>query len=225
MLKNSDYSFPDPDSALKDPNGLLAMGGDLSRDRLLSAYQQGIFPWYEESIPILWWSPNPRAILFFEDFKLTKSFYRILKRGSYKIFLDRDFDAVITACQKPRPKQASNTWITQEMKKAYCELFEAGYCHCLEVIHENNLIGGIYGVSLGHAFFGESMFSFKSNGSKIALFYLIEKLKAFGFSWLDCQIGSCHLERLGAKLISRSDFHLLLQKARVHPTILGPWTY
>ncbi|HET9844050.1 MAG TPA: leucyl/phenylalanyl-tRNA--protein transferase [Gammaproteobacteria bacterium] len=225
FLHNNDYSFPDPNLALKEPNGLLAVGGDLSMGRLLNAYRQGIFPWYEESDPIVWWSPDPRAILFFEDFIITKRFSRTLHSESYTIFLDRNFDAVITACQNPRPKQESTTWITPEMKKAYCALFEAGFCHCIEVLQENTLIGGIYGVSLGHAFFGESMFSFKSNGSKIALFYLIEKLKTLGFSWLDCQIGSPHLERLGAKLIPRSDFHRLLQAANVFPTILGPWTY
>lgn len=222
LLNEDPQWFPDPQLALSEPNGLLALGGDLCSQRLLSAYQQGIFPWYNEGEPILWWSPEPRAVLFLEDFKLSRSLKKIINNKPHTVKIDSHFELVIESCQQPRSYQPE-TWITPEMKAAYLELFRQGYAHSIEVYQNQQLWGGLYGISLGGAFFGESMFSKKANGSKIALHYLVAMCKHLGIFWVDCQVWSEHLAQFGTREIKRLEFLRLLQKSKEHPTQLGPW--
>jgi len=198
------------------------VGGDLSPERLLAAYRAGIFPWYAEGEPILWWSPDPRCVLFPEELQISRSMRQFLKKGALRITFDRDFPAVIAACQKPRPGQ-EGTWITAEMQAAYTRLFEMGYAHSVEAWQGETLAGGLYGVSLGRAFFGESMFSRTPNGSKAALIALVEALKARNFTMIDCQIESPHLMSLGARAIPRQYFGLLLAGSLAHETLRGNW--
>lgn len=221
-LSDDPTLFPPVETAQTEPNGLLAIGGDLSVQRLITAYSQGIFPWYNEDQPILWWSPDPRTILHFDDFHVSKSMLKLLKKD-YDVFLDRNFEAVITQCQQPRAYE-KETWISNDMKSAYLELFKAGLAHCIEVEHQGTLLGGLYGVSLGKVFFGESMFSAQANGSKLALHFLIEHLKSWNFTWLDCQVWSEHLASLGCKTIPRKDFIQLLNTALTKPNHQGPWS-
>jgi leucyl/phenylalanyl-tRNA---protein transferase len=221
-LTEDKKAFPDPNLALGEPDGLLAIGGDLSPERLIAAYSQGIFPWYSENQPILWWSPNPRTILEFKDYHVSRSLQKFINKAQYTVSFDKHFSEVMEACQQPRPNQ-DGTWITSQMKEAYQGLFVQGYAHSVEITHEGKLLGGLYGVSLGQAFFGESMFSNQDNGSKLALYHLIEKLKCWGFKWLDCQVWSNHLGTLGAKTIPRKEFLALLQASKVQVTKLGPW--
>ena len=202
--------------------GLLAVGGDLSPRRLLEAYRQGIFPWYSEEEPILWWSPDPRFILFPEELNVSRSMRQFLKKGIIQITHDRAFPAVIAACQKPRPQRES-TWITPEMQAAYIQLHELGFAHSVEVWRAGALVGGLYGVSLGGCFFGESMFSSISNASKAALIDLVRRLKTLDFSLIDCQIHTAHLESLGAHHIPRSEFMILLKRALQRETLTGSW--
>lgn len=220
-LGDDPTEFPPIESAATEPNGLLALGGDLSQERLLCAYRSGIFPWYSGDKPILWWSPDPRAILDFDNFHVSKSLKKALKKN-YQVYFDRDFEGVISHCQKPRPYE-KGTWINDEIKAAYIKLHQSGYAHCVEVELDGQLLGGLYGISLGKAFFGESMFSLQTNGSKLALYYLIEKLKNWGFTWLDCQVWSEHLASLGSQTLPREQFLSLLDKALKQP---GPsnWT-
>ena len=192
--------------------GLLAVGGDLAPERLLAAYRAGIFPWYSAGEPILWWSPDPRCVLIPGELRVARSMRQFLKKGSLQVSFDRDFAAVIAACQKPRPGQ-EGTWITPEMKAAYGRLFELGYAHSVEVWREGELVGGLYGISLGRVFFGESMFSRTANASKTALIALVEHLGARGFSLIDCQVESPHLLSLGARPIPRRKFCALLAAA------------
>lgn len=221
-LTEDKQSFPAPKQALEDPDGLLALGGDLSVERLLAAYSQGIFPWYSDDEPILWWSPNPRTLIFFDEFHASKSLLKVMKTTEYDIKLDDDFEQVVEACRQPRAKQ-KGTWITDDMKQAYINLFNQGYAHCISVHKNGKLWGGLYGVSLGHAFFGESMFSNQDNGSKVAMFHLIEHLKNKGFSWIDCQVWSDHLGTLGARTIAREAYLIHLKTALKEPTIQGKW--
>ena len=198
--------FPDVELALRDPDGLLAVGGDLRVERLLAAYAQGIFPWYSEGQPILWWSPDPRMVLYPEQLKVSRSLRKILRKNLFEITLDTAFENVIRHCAKqPRPGQ-NGTWIMQEMIEAYLRLHKAGYAHSVEVWHDNQLVGGLYGVSLGKLFFGESMFSLRTDASKVAMFYLCELLKSWQFKLIDCQVYTAHLASLGAKLIPRKQF-------------------
>jgi leucyl/phenylalanyl-tRNA--protein transferase len=213
------FQFPDPNLALTEPNGLLATGGDLSPDMLLSAYQQGIFPWFGPGEPIMWWSPDPRMVLFFSDFKLSTSTKKNLKKyikQGYSISCDQDFDQVIHQCAHI-PSRQNKTWITDEMLQAYTHLHQLGFAHSIEVwsgkANNSELVGGVYGVSLGQTFFGESMFSTQTDTSKIALYYLIQFLSKQGLTWLDCQVPSEHLMRLGAKAISRAEFLSLLKES------------
>jgi leucyl/phenylalanyl-tRNA---protein transferase len=213
--------FPPPDYA--DPSGLLAVGGDLSNERLLEAYRVGIFPWYSDDQPILWWSPDPRLILDLKDFKISRSLGKTLKKGVFQVTFDHAFEEVIQACAVV-PREAQNgTWITAEMQEAYINLHGLGYAHSVETWFGGQLAGGLYGVSLGKCFFGESMFHLKTDASKIALATLVERLKSWDFHFIDSQMTTEHMVRLGAKELSRRIFLKRLQSALRHPTRRGRW--
>lgn len=213
-------AFPPVEHAVK--SGLLAVGGDLSPERLLAAYREGIFPWYSEGEPLLWWSPDPRFVLFPEELRVSRSMRQFLKKGSFRITFDHAFRAVIAACRTPRPGQ-DGTWITEEMEEAYVTLHDLGYAHSVEAWQDRTLVGGLYGVSLGRAFFGESMFSIHANASKATLITLVSRLKEFHFDLIDCQVETPHLGRLGARLIPRREFGTLLKKSLRHETLRGNW--
>lgn len=214
--------FPPPWMA--EPDGLLAVGGDLSQARLLLAYRSGIFPWYEEGQPILWWSPNPRMILLPSKIHVSKSLSRVIKKGTFEVAFDRDFPAVIRKCADFRGPRRDGTWITPEMYDAYVALHCAGYAHSVETWRDGALVGGLYGISLGGCFFGESMFSETDNASKVALTALATRLHAEGFTLIDCQNYTPHLERLGAREVFRKAFLLLLEDGlRARPTRRGSW--
>ncbi len=201
--------FPDPAYALEEPNGLLAVGGDLSPARLLNAYRQGIFPWYSDGQPILWWSPNPRAVLYPDQLRISRSLHKRLNKHPFLVTLDTAFAAVIEGCSEPR-SATDGTWITDEMKQAYLELHRIGFAHSVECWEGDELVGGLYGVSMGKVFFGESMFSRRNDASKIGFAHLVEQLKQWGFGLIDCQIHSAHLTSLGAEDIPRDEFLELL---------------
>jgi leucyl/phenylalanyl-tRNA--protein transferase len=205
-------NFPPVEEALIEPNGLLAFGGDLSVTTLIKAYSKGIFPWYSNQEPILWWSPNPRMVLFPEKIHISRSFKRALKKVNYNVFFDRDFETVINACSETR-KDGFGTWITAEMKQAYIELHKQGIAHCLEIEIDGKLAGGIYGVALENIFYGESMFSRQTNGSKFALYELCQFLIDHDYKILDCQAHSDHLESMGAELIPLRVFKKYLPKS------------
>ena len=213
--------FPPPDYA--DPSGLLAVGGDLSHERLLEAYRVGIFPWYSDDQPILWWSPDPRLILDLKDFKISRSLGKTLKKGVFQVTFDHAFEEVIQACAVAPRETQNGTWITKEMQEAYINLHGLGYAHSVESWLGEKLAGGLYGVSLGKAFFGESMFHLKSDASKVALATLVEKLKNWGFHFIDSQMTTEHMLNLGAKELSRRMFLKRLQSALRHPTKRGRW--
>ncbi len=213
--------FPPPDYA--DPSGLLAVGGDLSNERLLEAYRVGIFPWYSDDQPILWWSPDPRLILDLKDFKISRSLGKTLKKGVFQVTFDHAFEEVIQACAVV-PREAQNgTWITAEMQEAYINLHGLGYAHSVEAWFGGKLAGGLYGVSLGKCFFGESMFHLKTDASKVALATLVERLKRWDFHFIDSQMTTEHMVRLGAKELPRRIFLKRLQSALRHPTRRGRW--
>jgi leucyl/phenylalanyl-tRNA---protein transferase len=216
-----DLVFPPPDYA--DPSGLIAIGGDLSSERLLEAYRVGIFPWYSDDQPILWWSPDPRLVLELDHFKIARSLRKTLKKGIFKVTFDRVFEEVIAACATVDRDGQQGTWITQEMQDAYIKLHGLGFAHSVETWFDNQLVGGLYGVSLGKAFFGESMFHLKSDASKVALATLVERLKAWGFRFIDAQMTTEHLVSLGAQELSRRIFLKQLQSAMRHPTKRGKW--
>ena len=208
-LKPSD-GFPPSSEALDYPNGLLTVGGDLSPGRLISAYRRGIFPWYEELQPVLWWTPDPRSVLFPNELHISHSLRKTLRRNNFTLSVDRQFAAVIYHCGEIR-SQGPGTWISAEMMAAYSRLHERGVGHSIEVCNNRgDLVGGLYGLALGRAFFGESMFSIESDASKVALTGLIDILKRGGFQVIDCQVESDHLNSLGARNISRLDFEALL---------------
>ena len=202
--------FPPVSSALRDPDGLLAIGGDLSPDRLLDAYARGIFPWYSKGQPILWWSPNPRCVLELDDLKVSRSLRKTLRKGIFRVTLNQDFAGVISACADAR-WGSTETWITKEMFHAYTKLHNLGYAISVECWYEERLMGGLYGVVMGGVFFGESMFSRKSDASKVALVHLVELLKTRNFRLIDCQVHSRHLQSLGAKPIPRNLFVNILR--------------
>ena len=197
-------SFPDPRTALTEPPGLLAAGGDLSRNRLLAAYSKGIFPWYEKGQPILWWCPDPRAVLFPTELKISRSLKRSLRQGRFLASIDKEFSTVVESCA--RRNTAEGTWITSEMSRAYLDLHELGYAHSVEVWHDGQIVGGLYGVAIGKIFFGESMFSLVSDASKVGLVHLRHRLEQDGFGLIDCQVPSPHLISLGSRNISRDEF-------------------
>jgi leucyl/phenylalanyl-tRNA--protein transferase len=215
------HIFPPPD--LAEDSGLLAVGGDLSKSRLISAYSMGIFPWYSEGDPILWWSPDPRLVLFPNELKVSRSLKQIIKKQIFKVTMDTAFESVIKSCADTHRRHDRGTWITEEMTKAYIRLHHSGFAHSVEVWSEGELEGGLYGVSIGSAFFGESMFTRKSNASKVAFVALIRQLITWRFKLVDCQITTSHLTSLGAREIPRSEFIELLKSALTEPTTKGKW--
>lgn len=202
--------FPDPRDALDDPNGLLAIGGDLSPERLLAAYRRGIFPWFSEGQPILWWSPDPRAVLFPDEFHASRSLRRTLRKNRFTVSVDRAFDAVIAACADRG--EATGTWITAGMSAAYRRLHATGHAHSVETWHDGQLVGGLYGVGIGRVFFGESMFSREADASKAALASLAGLCRESAIELIDCQVASEHLARLGSREIPRSEFSRYLAR-------------
>jgi leucyl/phenylalanyl-tRNA--protein transferase len=198
-------AFPPATEALREPNGLLAAGGDLSPARLLAAYPRGIFPWYEDGQPILWWSPDPRAVLWPEKLKVSRSLRRALRRGHLEVRLDTAFEDVVAGCAAPR-RYGSGTWITSEMAAAYAELHRLGWAHSCEAWLNGELVGGLYGVAIGRVFFGESMFSRVTDASKVAFVTLVNVLRERDFGLIDCQVPSAHLESLGAETMPRREF-------------------
>lgn len=198
--------FPPLSAALKQPNGLLAIGGDLSPRRLIHAYARGIFPWFSAGGPILWWSPDPRMVLFPQELTVSRSLKKRLQRQDYEIRFDSSFRAVIEACAMvPRPGQ-DGTWITPEMVEAYCRLYDLGHAHSVETWMDGKLVGGLYGVAIGRMFYGESMFHRVTDASKIAFVYLVRYLARHGFGMIDCQLKTAHLARFGAREIRRDEF-------------------
>lgn len=209
-LKRDSLLFPPLDKALHEPNGLLAAGGDLSPERLIQAYRHGCFPWYQDGQPLLWWSPDPRTVLFPDELHVSKSLTKILRQEVFQITFDQAFDAVIKACAGPR-SYADGTWITNPMQAAYRELHKRGVAHSVEVWANGELMGGLYGLAMGRLFFGESMFSLASNASKVGFVHLVKQLQAWGFVLIDCQMPTEHLQSFGARPISRQQFAEYLQ--------------
>lgn len=232
-----DTPFPSVHHALEEPNGLLAFGADLSPQRLFSAYSQGIFPWFSDNEPLLWWSPTPRAIIELDDFVCTKSLRKLARKQRYKVTLNHSFERVIHACATiPRHHPSldtlsDETWITKDMQEAYCHLHELGLAHSVEVWEGEALVGGLYGVGIGQVYCGESMFHRKSNTSKLAVLALVEHMKANGMAFIDCQLPTEHLTSLGAKAITRETFinklnqhnDTLTEEGRLSPTYQAQW--
>jgi leucyl/phenylalanyl-tRNA---protein transferase len=216
--------FPDVSLALRDPDGLLAMGGDLSVERLLQAYRSGIFPWFGPRQPILWWSPDPRLVLFPEALRISRSLSRVLRRNSFAVTLDTAFEAVIEQCAVRRPGQAG-TWITAEMRSAYLQLHAAGHAHSVECWQEGVLVGGLYGVAVGRIFFGESMFTRANDASKVAFVRLVQQLRDWDFPLVDCQVHTRHLESLGATGIPRDEFVQWLSVHCARDPVAGRWQF
>jgi len=216
--------FPPPTQALKEPNGLLAAGADLSVERLLAAYRRGIFPWYSAGQPILWWSPDPRMVLFPRELKLPRSLRKRLRRHDYDIRCDTAFEAVMRACAEPRAGQ-DGTWITEEMIAAYGALNRRAVAHSVETWIGGELAGGLYGVALGHAFFGESMFTRVTDASKIALAHLTRQLERWNFGMIDCQMVTSHLAAFGAREIPRERFMARLAELVECDTLAGKWRF
>jgi leucyl/phenylalanyl-tRNA--protein transferase len=212
LNKDPESAFPSTDQALEYPQGLLAAGGDLSPARLINAYQHGIFPWYSDDEPILWWSPVPRCVIYPNSVHLSRRLRRRYNQGLFTVTCDQDFSGVIAACAEPR-NDDEGTWITKDMQAAYIRLFESGIAHSVEVWMDDVLVGGIYGLALGKVFFGESMFSTTVDASKVALVALCRQLQQWDFSLLDCQISNPHLLSMGAQTISRAEFEKFLRSA------------
>jgi leucyl/phenylalanyl-tRNA--protein transferase len=206
-----------------EPDGLLAIGGDLSIERLLLAYSLGIFPWYSEDTPILWWSPDPRLVLFPNEVKIARSLQRVLKKNVFHVTMDRAFREVMQRCATVRRGRGEGTWIMPEMIEAYCRLHQLGHAHSVESWYEGELVGGLYGVALGGVFFGESMFTEKTDASKVAFVHLVELLRRWEFELIDCQVTTSHLQSFGAREIARSEFVHRLNKALQTHSSRGSW--
>jgi leucyl/phenylalanyl-tRNA--protein transferase len=223
------YKLPDecifPPPELAEDNGLLAVDGDLSEQRLLTAYSMGIFPWFSEGDPILWWSPDPRLVLFPSEFKVSRSLRQTINKDIFKVTMDTAFQEVIINCANVHRQSDGGTWITVEMIDAYIRLHHSGYAHSIEAWSDGELVGGLYGVSLGSVFFGESMFANKSNASKVAFSKLVDCLTKWNFSVIDCQITTPHLQSLGAREIPRSEFLELVQAGLNKSTHKGIWKF
>lgn len=215
--------FPDVSLALREPNGLLAVGGDLSPRRLITAYMQGIFPWYSQGQPILWWSPDPRAVVFPHKIKVSRSMRKAFRNGKFEVTFDCVFRDVLAACAQPRPN-SQGTWITPEISDAYVRLHRLGLAHSVEAWKNGKLVGGLYGVAIGKVFFGESMFSRVTNASKVAFISLVHQLEAWDFSVIDCQIQSDHLRSLGSEDIPRAKFVSILKRDCHAPTERKKWS-
>ncbi len=219
-----DHQIAFPDPVFADDNGLLAAGGDLSPERLVFAYQNGIFPWYNEGEPILWWSPNPRFVMRPEELKVSKSMRQVLRKNTFRISYDTVFDQVIEACSSVTRQGQNGTWLVPEMKEAYIRLHQLGLAHSAEAWVGTELVGGLYGVCLGKVFYGESMFAKQSNASKAAFVTLVQQLQRWGFELIDCQTHTSHLESLGANFITREDFLSRLKRNNKQPVIQELWT-
>jgi leucyl/phenylalanyl-tRNA--protein transferase len=216
--------FPDPSQALEEPDGLVAAGGDLSPERILAAYHQGIFPWFNPGDPILWWSPNPRTVIFPEQLHISKSLRKTLRKSCYQISFDRCFERVMRACAEPRD-YADGTWISEEIIRGYCALHQRGIAHSVEVWRDGELVGGLYGLALGRIFFGESMFSRADNASKVGFAHLVRQLRAWNFQLIDCQVANEHLFSLGAVEIPREEFQQMLINFTREPAAYSlPWS-
>ena len=222
FLLSENVAFPPAHFA--SPEGLLAVGGDLSQERLLSAYRKGIFPWYSENEPVLWWSPDPRLVLYPDEVHVSRTLNRVLRKNQFTVTMDCAFEEVISACARTRSRK-EGTWIVADIQDAYCRLHKAGYAHSVETWLDGRLVGGLYGVSLGRCFFGESMFSHISNASSVALIVLARYLMTLSFDFIDCQVTTAHLMRLGAREIPRSQFLKELQEALTGPTRSGRWAF
>jgi leucyl/phenylalanyl-tRNA--protein transferase len=216
-LQRDNLDFPPLDKALREPNGLLAAGGDLSPARLVAAYRHGCFPWYAQGQPLLWWSPDPRTVLFPDEFHLSRSLAKLIRQQRFSVTLDHDFAAVIQACAAPRD-YADGTWITVSMQNAYLQLHRQGIAHSVEVWEGEQLVGGLYGLAMGRLFFGESMFSRRDNASKVGFATLVGKLHHWGFALIDCQMHTQHLHSFGARAIPRSEFASYLQRYLDQPS-------
>jgi leucyl/phenylalanyl-tRNA--protein transferase len=223
FLLSDTIEFPTPHLASKD--GLLAVGGDLSQERLLLAYRMGIFPWFSNNEPILWWSPDPRLVLYPHEIKISKTLRKIIKKDVFSVTMDLAFKEVINQCAQVRVQKNEGTWIVKEMIDAYCNLHDSGFAHSVEVWHQGYLAGGLYGVSLGKCFFGESMFTRISNASNVGLVKLVEHLKELSFDMIDCQVPTEHLTRFGARQIPRMRFLHQLENSLKAPTKRGKWKY
>jgi leucyl/phenylalanyl-tRNA---protein transferase len=221
LLDNDLHLFPSVDEAVED--GLLAIGGDLKPARLLEAYANGIFPWYDEDHPIMWWSPDPRMVLVPSQMIVSKSLRQAIKNNVFQVKFDEQFETVIKACGNISRKNQAGSWITKDMVEAYVKLHTLGYAHSVETYHDGQLAGGLYGVSLGGIFFGESMFHTQSNASKVALFHLVQFAMEMGIELIDVQQETSHLASLGAKTIKRDTFLALLKILLSRPTIKGNW--
>lgn len=223
-LLHDDAPFPPVMQAMKKPNGLLAVGGDLSAQRLLEAYSHGIFPWFNTGEPILWWSPDPRMVLLPQAFKISRSLHKALRNMGYEVRTDTAFEQVMRACAAPRAGQPG-TWIHEDMITAYTALHQMGMAHSVEIWMDKELIGGLYGVSIGRMFYGESMFSRRANASKIALAHLCAQLQRWEYGMIDCQMSTPHLASLGAREIPRTDFIQRLQELIHYPNPNTAWHF
>ncbi|NJL75659.1 MAG: leucyl/phenylalanyl-tRNA--protein transferase [Saprospiraceae bacterium] len=222
-LPDNTLTFPHPELANQD--GILAMGGDLSPRRLLLAYQIGIFPWFNPDDPIIWWSPDPRFVLFPEELKVAKSMRTYFNNPRFRLTLDQHFETIMRCCQNVyRKGQGGGTWITEDMVNGYCQLHKMGYAHSIEVWQDNQLVGGLYGIALGKCFFGESMFSKVPNASKFGFISLVRKLQKLGYQLIDCQQPTQYLSSLGARAIPRKEFLAILEKNRQFPTDISNWS-
>jgi len=216
------FAFPDPRNASNE--GLLAYGGDLSSSRLLSAYQRGIFPWYNDGDPLLWWSPNPRLLLYPKNFKTRKSFARVLRGDKFEVKFDSSFEEVILYCSAVPREGQDGTWLNVDMREAYTKLHREGFAHSVDVYTDGKLVGGLYGIAIGGAFFGESMFSLVSDASKVAFRALSDVLGAKGYDFIDCQMKTDHLVSMGAVEVSRDNYLQELEVALTHPSDIGSWS-
>lgn len=222
-LLSDNLIFPSPQLAPQE--GLLAVGGDLSQERLLLAYRMGIFPWYSKDEPIMWWSPDPRLVLYPSELKVSKSLKKTIKKRPFQVTVDQAFESVIKACAQSRTRMQQGTWIVNDMIAAYCNLHESGLAHSVETWQAGKLTGGLYGVSLGKCFFGESMFTRTSNASKVAFVALVELLKTLNFNLIDCQVTTAHLLSFGAREIPRTRFLKELEKSLESTTIKNKWSF
>jgi leucyl/phenylalanyl-tRNA--protein transferase len=216
--------FPPVETALADPNGLLAMGGDLSAARVLDAYRHGIFPWFNPGEPILWWSPDPRMVLVPREVRVTRSLAKRLRNAGFELRVDTAFADVMRACAEPREGEGG-TWISPAMVAAYSRLFDTGYAHSVETWRDGKLVGGLYGVAIGRMFYGESMFSREPDASKVALVRLARQLQRWGFGLIDCQMETAHLASLGARTMPRAAFTARLSELVKLPHKPGPWHF
>ena len=222
LLDPDQVAFPDTSAALSDPNGLLAVGGDLTPEWLLAAYRRGIFPWFSDDQPILWWSPSPRCIVRPETTEFSRSLKKVIRQGRYQVTFDQAFEQVLDGCAAPRA-QESGTWITQDMREAYLEMHQLGHAHSVETWLNGTLVGGLYGLAIGQVFFGESMFHRATDASKVAFAYLVRQLSSWGCRLIDCQVSNPHLTSLGAIEVPRPVFERLLQDGVSEPAFPLPW--